>query len=186
MVAMLPSPENGLCGRLKALHQLVEDSELGPLVLFTHMCLLIHIAVQCFDPKVRLCECASLRTLRRTRKWVWGFRMRGRKCLRVLTNSLHGMAAAAINLKASRRRGCNLRCGLVLVLPWQVLVSSSVGVPRASTLADNNIRDRRHFQDYFRRVQARTDEACTDYVPTYDAQRIVTMRSPFRDTARVE
>ena len=115
-----------------------------------------------------------------------GFRMRGRKCRRVLTNSLHGMAAAAVYLKASRRRGCNLRCELVLVLPWQVLVSSSVGVPRASTLADNNIRDRRHFQDYFRRVQARTDEACTVYVLTYDAQRIVTMRSPFRDTARVE
>ena len=150
------------------------------------MCLSIHIVIKVSTQNQRVCEFASLRTLRWTRKWVWGFRMRGRKCLRVLTNSLHGMAAAAVYLKASRRRGCNLRCELVLVLPWQVLVSSSVGVPRASTLADNNIRDRRHFQDYFRRVQARADEACTDFVLTNDAQRIVTMRSPFRDRAPEE
>ena len=66
--------------------------------------------------------------------------------------------------------------------PSEQLCRRPTGVP----LVDNNIRDRRHFQDYFRRVQARADEACTDYVLTYDAQRIVTMRSPFRDTARVE
>ena len=173
-MAMLPSPEYGLCGRLKALHQLVGDSELGPLVLFTHMCLLIHIAVQCFDPKVRLCECASLRTLRRTRKWVWGFRMRGRKCLRVLTNSLHGMAAAAINLKASRRRGCNLRCKLVPSLPSKVLVSNSVGAPRAPTLVDCMHQTHRDWRQ--------ASIACL----TNDAQKFVTMGSPLRDTARVE
>ena len=109
LMAMLPSPERGLFGRLQALHQQVKDSELWPLVLVSYMCLSIHIAIKVSTQNQRVCEFASLRTLRWTRKWVWGFRMRGKKCLRVLANSLHGMAAAAIIFKASRRRSCHLR-----------------------------------------------------------------------------
>ena len=161
-----------------------------PLVLVSYMCLSIHIVIKVSTQKQKVCEFASLRTLRRARKWAWGFRMRGRKCLRVLTNFLHGMAAAAINLKASRHRGCHLRLGLVPVLPWQVLVSNSVGAPRAPTLVDKSpnidIRDWRHFQDYFRRVQARADEASIEYCLTNDAQRPVTMGSPLRDRAPEE
>ena len=131
---MLPSPEHGLSGRLQALHQLVKDPELWPLVLVSYMCLSIHIVIKVSTQKQRVYEFASLRTLRRARKRAWSFRVRGRKCRRVLANSLYGMAAAATNLKASRRRSCHLRFGLVPVLPWQVLVSNSVGAPRAPTL----------------------------------------------------
>ena len=98
LVAMLPSPEHGLSGRLQALHQLVKDSELWPLVLVSCMCLSIHIIIKVSTQKQRVREFASLRTLRRARKCAWGFRMRGRKCLGVLANSLHGMAAAAVYL----------------------------------------------------------------------------------------
>ena len=174
LVAMLPSPERGLFGRLQALHQQVKDSELWPLVLVSYMCLSIHIVIKVSTQNQRVCEFASLRTLRWTRKWVWGFRMRGRKCLRVLTNSLHGMAAAAIILKASRRRSCHLRFGLVPSLPWKVLVSNSVGAPRAPTLVDCMHQTHRDWRQ--------ASIACL----TNDAQKFVTMGSPLRDTARVE
>ena len=65
LMAMLPSSELGASGRLQALQQIVEHSELGPLVQVTYFSLLIHIYVHCFDSKARLCGFASLRALKR-------------------------------------------------------------------------------------------------------------------------
>ena len=77
LLAMLPSSELGASRRLQALQQIVEYSELGPLVQVTYFSLLIHIYVHCFDSKARLCGFASLRALKRVRKWAHGFRTRG-------------------------------------------------------------------------------------------------------------
>ena len=108
LMAMLPCSELGTSGR-KALLQSAEYSELGSLEQVSFISLLIHVVVQCFNPKARLFRIASLRSLQRARKWAHSSRIWGRKCLYILVKSLHGMAAAAVHLKSYHRRDCDLR-----------------------------------------------------------------------------
>ena len=189
MVAMLPSSELDASGRLQALQQIVEYSELGPLVQVTYFSLLIHIYVHCYDSKARLCGFASLRALKRVRKWAHGFRTRGKKCLRVLTKSLHGMASAAMYLKAYHRRSCFLRCGSVLCLPCKVLESLPVGVTPTSTRGDNDIPARVRLHSIFcdvNSISSRGDNSSVQILRFSYTLAVVTMRSPLRDRAPEE
>ena len=187
-MAMLPSSELGASGRLQALQQIVEYSELGPLVQVTYFSLLIHIYVHCFDSKARLCGFASLRALKRVRKWAHGFRTRGKKCLRVLTKSLHGMASATIYLKAYHRRSCFSRCGSVLCLPCEVLESLPVGVTPTSTRGDNDIPARVRLRSIFcdvNSISSRGDNSlCNSSILIHTGS--LTMCSPLRDRAPEE
>ena len=165
----------------KALLQSAEYSELGSLEQVSFISLLIHVAVQCFNPKARLCRIARLRSLQCSR-------IRGRKCLYILVKSLHGMAAAAVHLKAYHRRGCDLQCGSVLGSPCRVLESLPVGVTPTPTRGDNDIPARVSLRSIFcdvNSISSRGDNSlCNSSILIHTGS--LTMRSPLRDRAPEE
>ena len=186
-LAMRPCSEFGTFGR-KALLQSAEYSELGSLEQVSFISLLIHVAVQCFNPKARLYRIASLRSLQCARKWAQSYRIRGRKCLYILVKSLHGMAAAAVHLKAYHRRGCDLQCGSVLGSPCRVLESLPVGVTPTPTRGDNDIPARVSLRSIFcdvNSISSRGDNSlCNSSILIHTGS--LTMRSPLRDRAPEE
>ena len=187
LMAMLPCSELGASGR-RALLQSAEYSELGSLEQVSFISLLIHVVVQCFNPKARLFRIASLRSLQRARKWAHSSRIWGRKCLYILVKSLHGMAAAAVHLKSYHRRGCDLRCGSVLSLPCWVLESLLVGVTPTSTRGDNDIPARVRLRSIFcdvNSISSRGDNSLCNYSILIHTGSLA-MCSPLRDRAPEE